>query len=84
MTPNPILKVLSTFKKHKVKSLLIGGQACIIYGAAEFSRDSDFVILCDKNNLERLESALNSLKAELIYVPALTPLKKELETLRHL
>ncbi len=24
--------------------MLIGGQACIIYGAAEFSRDSDFVI----------------------------------------
>lgn len=71
MTPNPILKVLSTFKKHRVKSLLIGGQACIIYGAAEFSRDSDFAILCDNDNLERLKKALNSLKAELIYVPAL-------------
>ena len=71
MTPNPILKVLSTFKKHRVKSLLIGGQACIIYGAAEFSRDSDFAILCDNDNLERLKKALNSLKAELIYVPPL-------------
>ena len=71
MTPNPILKVLSTFKKHRVKCLLIGGQACIIYGAAEFSRDSDFVVLCDNDNLERLKEALNSLKAELIYVPPL-------------
>lgn len=71
MTPNPILKVLFTFKKHRVKSLLIGGQACIVYGAAEFSRDSDFVVLCDNDNLERLKEALNSLKAELIYVPAL-------------
>lgn len=71
LTPNPILKVLSTFKKHKVKCLLIGGQACIIYGAAEFSRDSDFVILCDSENLERLRKALNVLKAELIYVPPL-------------
>ena len=71
MTPNPILKVLSTFKKHRVKSLLIGGQACIIYGAAEFSRDSDFAILCDNDNLKRLKEALNSLKAELIYVPPL-------------
>lgn len=43
MTPNPILKVLSTLSKHNVKSLLIGGHACIIYGAAEFSRDSDDV-----------------------------------------
>jgi len=71
LTPNPILKVLSTFKSHKVKSLLIGGQACIIYGAAEFSRDSDFIILCEDDNLERLKGALNSMKAELIYVPPL-------------
>ncbi|MFH1361745.1 MAG: hypothetical protein ABIH69_03730 [bacterium] len=71
MTQNPILKVLSTFKKHKVKALLIGGQACIIYGAAEFSRDSDFVLLCEQENLERLNKALKALKAELIYVPPL-------------
>ena len=71
MTPNPILKVLSTFKKHRVKSLLIGGQACIIYGAAEFSRDSDFVILSSSKNLEMLRKALKSLKAELVYFPPL-------------
>ena len=71
MTPNPILKVLSTFKKHRVKSLLIGGQACILYGASEFSRDSDFVVLCNNENLKRLKEALNVLKAELIYVPPL-------------
>ncbi|MFC1496723.1 hypothetical protein ACFL52_04835 [Candidatus Margulisiibacteriota bacterium] len=66
---NPILKVLFTFEKNKVKCLLIGGQACIAYGAAEFSRDSDFVILCEKNNLSRLKRALKKLKAESIYVP---------------
>ena len=71
MTQNPILKVLFTFKKHKVKALLIGGQACIIYGAAEFSRDSDFVLLCEQENIERLKKALKSLNAELIYVPSL-------------
>jgi hypothetical protein len=71
LTQNPILKVLSTFKTHKVKALLIGGQACIIYGAAEFSRDSDFVVLCDHANLERLKKALRALKAEPIYVPPL-------------
>ena len=74
MTQNPILKVLSTFKKHKVKSLLIGGQACIVYGAAEFSRDSDFIVLCNEKNLNQLQKALDALKAELIYVP---PLKAE-------
>ncbi len=37
MTPSPIPKVLSTFLKHNVKALLIGGQACILYGAAELT-----------------------------------------------
>ncbi|GAG11894.1 unnamed protein product, partial [marine sediment metagenome] len=55
----------------KVKCLLIGGQACIIYGAAEFSRDSDFVVLSTHENLECLQKALDALKAELIYVPPL-------------
>jgi hypothetical protein len=51
--------------------LLIGGQACIIYGAAEFSRDSDFVIMSDPENIARLKGALKTLKAELVYVPPL-------------
>lgn len=71
MTPNPILKVLFILKKYRVKCLLIGGQACIIYGAAEFSRDSDFVILSTYKNLKCLQKALGALKAELIYVPPL-------------
>ncbi len=71
MTPNPILKVLFTFQKHKVKSLLIGGQACIVYGAAEFSRDTDFTVLCTEKNINNLHSALQAMKAELIYVPPL-------------
>ena len=71
MILNPILKVLSTFKKYKVRCLLIGGQACIIYGAAEFSRDSDFVVLCEERNLQKLQMALEALKAGLIYVPPL-------------
>jgi len=51
---------------------LIGGQACIIYGAAEFSRDSDFIVLSTLNNLEHLKKALKALKAKLIYVPPLS------------
>jgi hypothetical protein len=45
LIPNPILKVLSSFQKTSVKALLMGGQACVLYGAAEFSRDTDFAIL---------------------------------------
>ena len=71
MTQSPILKVLSTFKNAKVKALLIGGQACIVYGAAEFSRDSDFVVFANPSNLDRLKNALKTLKAEPVYFPEL-------------
>jgi len=49
----------------------MGGQACIFYGAAEFSRDLDLLILVDAENLVRLRSALEALQAELIAVPGL-------------
>lgn len=69
MIPNPILKVLSTMAEHRVQCLLMGGQACVFYGAAEFSRDSDFAILAESENLERLGEAMDSLQAEVIAVP---------------
>ncbi len=47
----------------------MGGQACIFYGAAEFSRDTDLVILAETENLERLGEALRDLEAEVIAVP---------------
>ena len=47
----------------------MGGQACVFYGAAEFSRDTDFAILADAANLARLRQALADLQAELIAVP---------------
>lgn len=72
MTPNPILRVLSTFRRHRVRALLIGGQACIVHGAAEFSRDSDFVVHVSAENLKRLRRALTELEAEPIYFPSLT------------
>jgi hypothetical protein len=57
---------------HRVGALLMGGQACVFYGAAEFSRDVDLAILADLPNLERLRGALEELQAELVYVPRLT------------
>jgi hypothetical protein len=35
---------------HQVRVLLMGGQACVFYGAAEFSRDIDFAILTGAEN----------------------------------
>jgi len=47
----------------------MGGQACVLYGAAEFSRDADFAILASPANLLRLRRALADLRAEVIAVP---------------
>jgi len=54
LTMNPIHKVLSILRACRVRYLLMGGQACILYGAAEFSRDTDIVpFLIDKEFLSR-------------------------------
>ena len=47
----------------------MGGQACVFYGAAEFSRDCDIVILANPENLNRLRAALKELDAHCIAVP---------------
>ena len=73
MIPNPILKVLSSMREHRVLCLLMGGQACVFYGAAEFSRDTDLAVLAEDGNLTRLQAALDELQAELIAVPDFDP-----------
>lgn len=47
----------------------MGGQACVLYGAAEFSRDLDLTILASPANLSRLRATLAELDAEVIAVP---------------
>jgi hypothetical protein len=69
LIPNPIRKVLSSMRAHRVRALLMGGQACVFYGAAEFSRDTDFAIIADAANLARMRKALAELQAEPIAVP---------------
>jgi hypothetical protein len=69
LTPNLIRKVLSTLETHRVEHLLMGGQACVLYGVVEFSRDLDIVLLADPANLDRLQAALDELEARCIAVP---------------
>ncbi len=47
----------------------MGGQACVFYGAAEFSRDCDIVMLAETSNFDRLVAALEELQAVCIAVP---------------
>lgn len=65
----PIHTVLTATRRHGVRALLMGGQACIVYGASEFSRDVDLAILADDENLRRLSAALDELRAAVTAVP---------------
>lgn len=47
----------------------MGGQACVLYGGAEFSRDTDFAVLADPENERRIRLALRDLQADVIAVP---------------
>jgi len=63
--------VLDAMRKHGVRALLMGGQACIAYGASEFTRDIDLVVVADDASLAALSAALRDLQAESIAVPQL-------------
>ena len=54
---------------RQVRALLMGGQACVFYGAAEFSRDTDIAVLAEPDNLDRLQAALTDLQARCIEEP---------------
>lgn len=47
----------------------MGGQACVLYGGAEFSRDTDIAILASNENLQLLRNALHDLSARRIALP---------------
>lgn len=69
MIPTPIRQVLFTIQKHGTQTLLMGGQACIFYGAAQVSKDVDFLVLAGEENLARLLAAMDELEAPRIAVP---------------
>jgi hypothetical protein len=47
----------------------MGGQACVFYGAAQVSKDIDFLILAEEENFRRLLMALEAMNAKRIAVP---------------
>lgn len=69
MIPIQILRVLSTIRRHDVHALLMGGQACVLYGAAEYSRDLDLAVLATDDAVPALRAALAALRATVIAVP---------------
>ena len=69
MIPIQILRVLSTIRQYDVPALLMGGQACVLYGAAEYSRDLDLAVLATNDALPRVTAAMQALRATVIEVP---------------
>jgi len=69
LIPTPIRKALFTIQTHGVRALVMGGQACVLYGAAQVSKDLDFLLLHDPDNLAALRAALAAMRAERIAVP---------------
>jgi hypothetical protein len=63
LIPSPIHRALSALRAHGVEHLLMGGQACVLYGAAEFSRDADIAVVADPENLDRLTATMRALDA---------------------
>ncbi len=51
----------------------MGGQACVFYGAAQVSKDIDFLVLAEAENFARLQAALETLQADRIAVPPFDP-----------
>ncbi len=45
------------YDQHQVQALLMGAQACVFYGAAQFSKDIDVVLLASDENFSRLMAA---------------------------
>jgi hypothetical protein len=73
LIPTPIRQVLFTMQKNGVQALLMGGQACVFYGAAQVSKDVDVLLLAEPENFSRLQSALDELQARRIAVPRFDP-----------
>jgi hypothetical protein len=51
----------------------MGGQACVFYGAAQFSKDVDLVLLASEDNYSRFLCAMKELSATRIAVPKFDP-----------
>lgn len=47
----------------------MGGQACVFYGAAQVSKDIDFLVLAEPENFARLQGALAEVQADRVAVP---------------
>jgi hypothetical protein len=55
----------------------MGGQACVLYGAAEFSRDIDLAILADPHNLPVLAKPFRLSRGHAIHFRCMDPVNRQ-------
>jgi len=58
-------ELFQAFDDERLEYLLIGGQATVIYGAADFTQDVDIWVRPDVNNFQRLLRSLDSCRARI-------------------
>lgn len=69
-----IKKFFHSLNTHKVRYLLISGQATVIYGASTFSEDIDLWVAPDKENWEKFKTVLSKNRARIYKLtPELLP-----------
>jgi hypothetical protein len=77
--PTAILRVLDAFE---VKFVVVGGVSGNLHGSTTLTEDIDIAYARDRENLERLASALRDLRATLRGAPKDLPFKLDAATLR--
>jgi len=81
MTRFDPLLILETLRRHEVEFVVIGGIAAAAHGSPSVTADLDVCYGRDRENLERLASALRELEATLRGAPAGLPFVLDAETL---
>ena len=56
--PDDFKEFIECLNKHRVRYLLVGGWAVGIYGNPRATKDIDFLIAVDNENIEQLQAAL--------------------------
>jgi hypothetical protein len=82
LDPEPDPTSPFTIQATGTRTLLMGGQACVFYGAAQVSKDVGFLILADDANFTKLHEALTILAAKRIAVPRVPRWKSTAADLR--
>jgi len=65
LTSPDFKELLSIFKKHNVRYLIVGGYAVMKYSEPRFTKDLDLFIAVDKNNAENVFKSLQEFGAPL-------------------